>query len=67
LSNDEPLVYTTKGNLPLSSLERFFWWEDTPEYTKFVQGYKLNGEVVSQGADVLARKGFCLGAEQNKI
>jgi len=57
----EPIVYTIKGNLPISQLEYFFWWEDEENYMKFVQGYKLNGEVVKQEAHVYMKKGQDLG------
>lgn len=63
----EPLVYTTKGNLPISTLEYFHGWEDTEDYTKFIQGYKLNGEVVKQEAHVRMKKGQDLNAEQAEI
>ncbi len=63
----EPLVYTIKGNLPISELEYFHGWEDTDDFTKFIQGYKLNGEVVKQEAHVRMKKGFDLGAEQASI
>lgn len=55
-ANVEPLVFTTKGNIPISSLEYFNRWEDSPEYVKFTEGYKLNGEVVKEGAHVMMRK-----------
>lgn len=55
--NDEPLVYTSKGNLPIASLEYFYRWEHEPEYIKFIEGYTLDGEVVKQSANVLMLKG----------
>lgn len=54
----EPLVYTTKGNLSISTLEYFHAWEDEPGYIKFIQGYKLDGEVVKQEAHVYLKKGI---------
>lgn len=53
---DEPLVWTTKGNLPISALEYFHRWDDQVEYTKFTEGYTLNGEVVKESAHVYMRK-----------
>ena len=67
MSNEEPLVYTTKGNLPISSLEYFYSWEDTEDFTKFIEGYKLNGEVVKQGAHVRMKKGMALEATQEQF
>ena len=54
---DQPLVFTTMGNLPIASLEYFHSWEDAAGYIKFVEGYKLNGEVVKQAAHVYLKKG----------
>lgn len=61
--DEEPLIYTTRGNLPLSSLTVQTRWEDCAEYTKFVEVYLLDGEVVRESAHVLARQGFVLGVE----
>ena len=58
MSNAEPLVYTTKGNLPISTLEYFHSWEDSETYIKFIQGYKLEGEVVKQEAHIYLKKGI---------
>ena len=62
MDQPEPLVYTTKGNLPISTLEYFHSWEDSENYMKFIQGYKLEGEVVKQEAHVYLKKGMGLEA-----
>ena len=62
MDQPEPLVYTTKGNLPISSLEYFYWWENTEDYMKFVQGYKLDGEVIKQEAHAYLKKGIGIEA-----
>jgi len=62
LSNTEPLVYTTKGNLPISSLEYFHAWENEENHMKFIQGYKLDGEIVKQEAHVYLKKGMGIEA-----
>lgn len=67
MDQHEPLVYTTKGNLPISELEYFHFWKDTEDYTKFIQGYKLNGEVVKQEAHVRMKKGMALEATQEQF
>ena len=63
----EPLIYTTKGNLLISDLEYSHKWEDTDTYTKFIETYTLNGEVVKQSAHVLMKHGSGLGVEQAVI
>jgi len=55
---DEPLVYTSKGNLPESSLRFEPVWEDTTDYTKFVARYWLGDEVVKESAFVLSKRGL---------
>jgi hypothetical protein len=64
---DAPLVFTTKGNLPIDSLEYFHAWEDTPVYTKFIEGYKLDGEIIKQSAHVMIKQGQSMAAELEKI
>lgn len=57
MDNQEPLIFTSKGNLPLASLHHEVAWEDTPDYVKFVERFRLDGEIVKESAHVLARKG----------
>lgn len=58
--NDEPLIYTIRGNLPIASLEYRTRWEDAPDYIKLVETYSLDGEVVRESAHVYAKRGlFC--------
>lgn len=63
---DEPLIFTSKGNVPVSSLEYYIAWEDKPDYVKFREVYKdkATGEVVREDAHVLARRGQEAGAQQ---
>lgn len=55
---DVPLIYTTRGNLPVSSLAYSVRWEDAAEYLKFVETYTLDGEVVRESAHVYAKRGL---------
>ena len=55
---DEPLVYTTKGNLPISSLQyRHEWIEDEVAIT-FVEEYRLDGELVKRSAHARLKQGL---------
>lgn len=56
--NDVPLIHTLRGNLPIADLTYDVRWEDTPEYTKLVETYSLNGEVVRESAHVLSKRGM---------
>jgi hypothetical protein len=66
---EEPLIWTSKGNVPVSSLEHYIAWEDTPTYVKFREVYKdkATGEVVKESAHVLARQGEAAGAQQTQL
>lgn len=62
--NDTPLIHTIYGNLPIADLDYQTEWEDVPgAYTKLVETYRLNGEVVRQSAHVLSRTGLGVGAQ----
>jgi hypothetical protein len=64
--NDEPLIYTTKGNLPVASLEyRHQWTEDDVAIT-FIEEYLLDGEVVKRNSHARLKKGLEM-AIQNQL
>ncbi len=63
----EPLVYTTKGNLPISTLEYFHFWEDSIDFIKFTEGYRMDGEEVKRAVHILLKKGQDLSAEQASL
>lgn len=55
---DEPLIWTSRGNLPIASLRYETYWENTDNYVKFVERYyAANGEIVKEGAHVLTKRG----------
>lgn len=64
MTNEEPLIHTSKGNLPVASLKLETAWVDTPDYVQFVERYVLDGEVVKQSVHVLARTGFSMDGQQ---
>lgn len=66
-TSDEPLIYTTKGNLPVKDLEYVTGWEDNEQCLIFHEVYKLNGEVVKQGAHVYMKQGLSLEAQTEKF
>ena len=55
---DEPMIYTCKGNMPVSKLQHAVHWEKTDTYTKMIETYSLDGEVVRESAHVLAHQGL---------
>lgn len=54
---DEPLIWTSKGNLPIASLQYEHAWEDTPETMTFRETYTLHGDIVKQSAHVYLKQG----------
>lgn len=55
---NEPLIYTIKGNVPVSALTYSTEWDVQEAYIKFTERYKdESGEVVKESAHVYDRKG----------
>lgn len=48
----ENLIYTSKGNLPVSELRREVKWDFQRNYIKHVEIYYHGDELVKEGADV---------------
>jgi hypothetical protein len=61
---DEPLIWTTKGNLPVSQLRYETAWQDSPDCVVFRETYYLGDEVVKQSVHVLKRQGQAAQSEQ---
>lgn len=62
--SDVPLIWTSKGNLPIADLVYAHRWEETDVYLKFVETYTLGDEVVKESAHVYIKKGAALAGEQ---
>lgn len=66
MNTDEPLIYTTKGNIPLSSLQYTHQWLEDDIAITFVEEYRLSGEVVKRNAHAKLKKGL-EAAIQNQL
>lgn len=55
---DEPLVHTTKGNVPLSSLQYKHTWEEDEVAITFIEEYFMDGELVRRNAHSRLKKGL---------
>ncbi len=64
MDTQEPLIWTSHGNLPVSTLVYDTRWEDTPAYIKLVETYSLNGEVVRESAHVFSKQGASIEGQQ---
>lgn len=58
MTNEVPLIWTSKGNLPEADLIFEPQWTDTPDYVKLVLKYSLDGEVVKESAHVYSKQGL---------
>lgn len=61
---DEPLIWTSKGNLPVSSLGHTVEWDVQDDHIRFSEIYTLDGEVVKQSQHNYLPKGLQSTAEQ---
>ncbi len=53
----DPLIFTSKGNVPVASLAYETAWDVNPDYVKFVERYRdASGEVVKESAHVYVLK-----------
>lgn len=55
---DQPLIYTSKGNLPIADLAYSTKWDVTPTYYKLTETYSLGDEVVKESAHVYSLAGI---------
>jgi hypothetical protein len=62
--DETPLIFTSKGNVPLDSVQQSVEWTITDDYIVFAEQYTdATGEVVKRSAHVYSRKGVSdLGA-----
>lgn len=63
----EPLIWTTKGNLPIASLQYRHEWTDTAVETTLVEEYLLGEEVVKRNVHVMLKQGAVSHAEAGGV
>ena len=65
---DTPLIWTTKGNVPVDSLQYETAWEVVPgEFIKFVETYREGDEVVKQNAHIYSLKSLFSEAQAQSL
>lgn len=67
MQTTEPLIFTTKGNLPIASLAYAHAWDDRPDAMVFTETYSLDGEVVKHSVHVYSKRGLAAEAEAGAI
>jgi hypothetical protein len=59
----EPLIWTSKGNIPMEGLQHDVEWRVSPEQIIFIERYLLDGEVVKESAHVKVLTGVVMSGE----
>ena len=62
--NETPMIWTSKGNLPIDILEYRTEWIEDPTKITMVEIYEHRGDVVRRSVHVYDRKGLCISADQ---
>lgn len=63
----EPLIWTTKGNLPVASLQYRTEWDVQEAYIKLTETYLLGDEIVRQSAHVYDKRGISMAGHAAKL
>lgn len=65
---DEPLIFTSRGNVLVSSLRYEHKWEDTDDAVFFREfWYAEDGELVKNNCHALAKKQLSITGEQYSV
>jgi hypothetical protein len=62
--SDEPLIYTTKGNLPIKDLRYQHRWEEDAAAITLIEEYYLDDELVKRSSHVRLKKGLSALVQQ---
>ena len=57
MNNEEPLIYTSKGNIPIAGLRYQTNWEDRPDAVIFTEEYFDGEECVKRSVHALSKHG----------
>lgn len=63
----DPLIWTSKGNIPINGLDYLTEWQDMKDQVRFIETYKLNDEVVKRSVHVMIKEGLALFQEQGNM
>ncbi len=62
-----PLIWTSKGNIPVKDLEYNTEWTNNDDFIMLTESYKLDSEVVKSSSHVYSKKGLDMSAVNNKL
>ena len=67
MNTETPLIWTTKGNLPVADLEYKTAWIDHEDYLSFSEQYFLGDELVKSNAHIYSKKPLEFFGVQNPL
>lgn len=59
----EPLLWTSKGNIPLADLKHEVEWRVSPEQIVFIERYYQGDEIVKESAHIKILQGAAMSGE----
>ncbi len=59
----QPLIFTTKGNIPLDSVTQVVEWRVSPDQIIFIEKYFLGEELVKESTHVKILTGVTMTGE----
>jgi hypothetical protein len=62
-----PLIYTSKGNVPVDSLRYEHKWEDNDRYIALHEFWFDGDEIVKNSTHMLAKSGLVIGGQQAQM
>jgi len=61
---NEPLIWTTKGNIPLADLDYKHEWSEDDNAIMLIETYRLGDEIVKQNRHIKLKQGLVAFPEQ---
>ncbi len=65
MNTQEPLIYTTKGNLPVASLQYHHEWQEDDDAIYLIEEFTLDGELVRRNVHARMKKGLAALLKQS--
>jgi hypothetical protein len=62
--NETPLIFTSKGNVPIDSLRYEHEWKDSPEALVFHERWFDGAELVKNNVHAYGKQPLTIGGEQ---
>jgi hypothetical protein len=67
MTTEVPLIYTSKGNVPIDSLEYKTIWDDNENYISFTEQYFDGDELVKSSTHVYSKKPLEFTSESGSL